>query len=123
MPIHGDELLFVYGTLRRGGSHHDLLHGAPMLGDWTSGPHFDLLDMGPYPALIGGRGRVSGEIYRIGSHMLPALDAYEGCPGDYRRERIHTPFGEAWVYLWDRPAPAVSVIPGGDWLQHLAGHN
>jgi gamma-glutamylcyclotransferase (GGCT)/AIG2-like uncharacterized protein YtfP len=118
--MQGNELLFVYGTLRRGGSHHRLLDGAELLGAWASGPHYDLLDMGPYPALVSGQRRVIGEVYRIERGMLPALDVYEGCPGDYRRERITTPFGEAWLYLWDRPAPAAPVIASGDWLRHLA---
>lgn len=115
----GDVLIFVYGTLRQGGSHHHLLKDAQRLGDWASGPYYDLIDMGAYPALVPGSGTVIGEVYRIGDGMLPALDAYEGCPGDYRRERIHTPYGEAWVYLWDRPAPPVPVVAGGDWLRYL----
>ncbi len=114
------ELLFVYGTLRRGGSHHRLLGDAELLGAWVSRPHYRMLDMGPYPALVMGDEAVAGEVYRIDSDMLPSLDAYEGCPGDYCRERADTPFGVAWVYLWDRPLPAVSVVRGGDWLKHLA---
>lgn len=114
------DLLFVYGTLRRGGSHHRLLGDAEHLGAWRSGPHYRMLDMGPYPALVQGEATVAGEIYRIRPEMLPMLDAYEGCPGDYRRERIDTEFGMAWVYLWDRVAPTAAAIPGGDWLRHLA---
>jgi len=52
MPMHGDELIFVYGTLRHGGSHHRLMAEALLLGDWISGPQYDLLDMGAYPALM-----------------------------------------------------------------------
>jgi gamma-glutamylcyclotransferase (GGCT)/AIG2-like uncharacterized protein YtfP len=117
--MRADTLIFVYGTLRHGGSHHRLMEGAELLGGWTSGPHYDLLDMGAYPALVPGSGTVAGEVYRIEQGMLPALDVYEGCPGDYRREHVRTPYGEAWVYLWDRPAPAVPVVMGGDWLRYL----
>ena len=118
--MDANELLFVYGTLRRGGSHHRLLGDAGLLGTWVSGPHYRVLDMGPYPALVMGDAPVVGEVYRIGPDMLPALDAYEGCPGDYHRARAETPFGAAWVYLWDRPPPAVPSVRGGDWLRHLA---
>jgi gamma-glutamylcyclotransferase (GGCT)/AIG2-like uncharacterized protein YtfP len=118
--MHGDELIFVYGTLRHGGSHHRLMAEALLLGDWISGPQYDLLDMGAYPALVPGSGTVIGEVYRIERGMLPALDVYEGCPGDYRRERIPTSYGEAWIYLWDRPSPAVSAVAEGDWLRYLA---
>ena len=119
ISIDANELLFVYGTLRRGGSHHDLLGGAEWLGTWVSGTHYRMLDMGPYPALVMGDEAVAGEVYRIESDMLMALDAYEDCPGDYHRERVDTTYGAAWVYLWDRPLPAVPVVHGGDWLRHL----
>jgi len=120
--MDASDLLFVYGTLRRGGSHHRLLAGAGFLGAWISGPHYRMLDMGSYPALVEGDGAMAGEVYRIDPDMLPALDAYEGCPGDYRRGSVDTPYGAAWVYLWDRPVPPVPVVAGGDWLGHLAGH-
>ena len=118
--MHGDDLIFVYGTLRRGGSHHRLLDGARMLGPWTSGPHYNMLDRRIEWDLLSQKERVIGEVYRIEHGMLPALDAYEGCPGDYRRVRITTPYGEAWLYLWDRAAPPAPVVPGGDWLRHLS---
>jgi gamma-glutamylcyclotransferase (GGCT)/AIG2-like uncharacterized protein YtfP len=113
-------LLFVYGTLRRGGGHHHLLGDAEYLGTWVSGPHYRMLDMGQYPALVMGGGTVAGEVYRIHRDILPALDLYEGCPGDYQRVGVETPYGEAWVYLWDRGVPAVPVIRDGDWLGRLA---
>ncbi|MDQ2695481.1 MAG: gamma-glutamylcyclotransferase [Pseudomonadota bacterium] len=109
--------VFVYGTLRRGGSNHRWLRGAPRLGAHRTAAQFTLLDLGPYPAAVaGGRTALRGEVYAVDAARLALLDRLEDCPREYRRQRIPTPFGAAWIYLYRRPAPGAPRIASGDWL-------
>jgi gamma-glutamylcyclotransferase (GGCT)/AIG2-like uncharacterized protein YtfP len=74
-------LLFVYGSLKRGGLHHEELGGAPFLGEAETAPGFRLEPWGEYLALVpapGTNGRVPGELFDIPSELLPELDAFEG---------------------------------------------
>jgi gamma-glutamylcyclotransferase (GGCT)/AIG2-like uncharacterized protein YtfP len=108
--------LFVYGTLLRGEVNHDRLAGASFLGEARTEPAFDLVDLGPYPALVrGGRTAVLGELYAVPRPLLAALDRFEGHP--YRRGRIHLDDGrrvDAYLYP---PALAAGLprVPGGSW--------
>jgi gamma-glutamylcyclotransferase (GGCT)/AIG2-like uncharacterized protein YtfP len=43
--------LFVYGTLKRGGSRHSLLEGCPFLGHALA-RGFALYDLGAYPGIV-----------------------------------------------------------------------
>lgn len=114
MPF--SDLVFVYGTLRRGEYNHRYLSGARRRGVYRTSPGYTLLDLGDYPAVIsGGRTAIVGEVYAINDALLNRLDRLEGYPHEYTRERISTPYGPAWIYLY-RHHPAHSpVIPGGDW--------
>ena len=115
MPFH--DSVFVYGTLRRGGSNHDLLRSARRLGEHRTQPVFTMLDIGPYPGVVtGGSDAILGEVYRITPAMLRHLDRLEDYPRSYGRERIPTPWGEAWIYLFRPGGGRWARIPGGDWF-------
>jgi gamma-glutamylcyclotransferase (GGCT)/AIG2-like uncharacterized protein YtfP len=88
-------LVFVYGTLMRGAASHDVLvrAGARFVGVARTAALRTLVDLGPYPALLPAdatrdRTAVQGEIYEVGPEALGELDAFEGCPKLYRRERV-----------------------------------
>ncbi|MCL4795102.1 MAG: gamma-glutamylcyclotransferase [Bryobacteraceae bacterium] len=111
--------LFAYGTLRSGGPRHAVLRRARparVVEAWAPGR---LLDLGEYPGLIEGRGRVAGELFEFDSleALLPLLDEIEGAR--FRRAQIvvETAAGEftAWAYLWAGPRGAGPVIASGDW--------
>ena len=70
------DLLFAYGTLMRGYRLHRVLaRGATYL---TEGHvRGALLDLGRYPGLVDGRGRVRGEVYRLDDPELLAQQARE----------------------------------------------
>lgn len=93
------QLLFVYGTLKRGHDNHRHLAGAVYAGEaLMSG--VDLHDLGPFPMAILGEGRVLGELYRVGEIELARLDRFEGVPRLYRREQRPLSDGRpAWIYL------------------------
>jgi gamma-glutamylcyclotransferase (GGCT)/AIG2-like uncharacterized protein YtfP len=76
--------LFVYGSLKRGGLHHDELEalGALFVGEAETLPGYRLEALGEYLALVavspGAPGVVQGELFEVPEAQLPALDAFEG---------------------------------------------
>ena len=64
--------LFVYGSLKAGGSAHLLLNGALAEAGGTL-EHVDLIEFDAYPMLRAGSARVDGEVYRIPDSLWPAL--------------------------------------------------
>lgn len=84
-------LLFVYGTLKRGGSNHGWLEGQIVLGPASTAPGFTLYSLGKYPGLVADaadRDGVVGELWSVDAACLARLDAFEGVPeGLYVRER------------------------------------
>ena len=76
-------LLFVYGTLKRGGKYHDYLEEAELVEEQAvaKGTLYDT-GMG-YPALVlTGASLVKGEIYDIPDVLWPALDYLEDYSGN-----------------------------------------
>jgi gamma-glutamylcyclotransferase (GGCT)/AIG2-like uncharacterized protein YtfP len=97
--------LFVYGSLRRGGSNHRELSGARFLGETRTAANYALARIGEYPALVAGTENVSGELYAVDDALLEELDAFEG--EAYIRGLIHLENG--------RPAVAYRLrTPRGD---------
>lgn len=113
-------LLFVYGTLRRGGGKDGLLEGARFLRPAiVSG---SLYDLGHYPALVlDGRAIVHGEVWRCPTGALAAIDAYEGVDeGLFERVRVDIGSeGLAWTYvagpLLITRLGAHNLVPSGRW--------
>jgi gamma-glutamylaminecyclotransferase len=101
-------LVFVYGTLKRGGSNHAHLAGQRYLGDARTAPGFTLYSLGDYPGLVHAAtdtAGVSGELWQVDAPCLAALDHLEGvAEGLYARVPIQlaTPPGEQIVetYLY-----------------------
>jgi gamma-glutamylcyclotransferase (GGCT)/AIG2-like uncharacterized protein YtfP len=98
--------LFVYGSLKRAGRHHDELENARFLGEVETVPGYALEPLGEYLALVarpGDRGRVKGELFELSEtdpSLLAALDEFEG--DAYVREEValsHVKYGFALAYL------------------------
>jgi gamma-glutamylcyclotransferase (GGCT)/AIG2-like uncharacterized protein YtfP len=77
--------LFVYGSLKRGGRHHEELRDARFLGEARTASGFDLVPVelsgGSYLALVTAPGKpssVPGELFEVPVELLPALDDFEG---------------------------------------------
>ncbi len=112
-------LVFVYGTLRKGEHNHHFLSTAEFLGHHQTDAQFALYDLGPYPALSTGQQVIQGEVYLIDNDTLVALDKLEDVPVEYRRETIATPFGQAWIYLYQDTEQLTEEIASGDWCQRV----
>lgn len=111
-----NSLVFVYGTLRRDQVNHHLLQGARYLGHHITGPYYKMLDLGAYPGVVkGGRIRIQGEVYEVGSRDRVRLDLLEGYPVAYSRELIPTPWGRTWIYIYRGPRQDRKRIASGSW--------
>ena len=121
--------LFVYGTLRpclAGLEQQRLIAELAVAGPATV-PGV-LYDIGPYPALVAGRGTVHGDLLTVcDDRQLALLDAYEETSGDdplYRRElTVATrPDGTtvpAWTYFYQRPLAGARVVASGDYREAI----
>lgn len=105
-----DQLIFVYGTLKRGYHNHYLMQGASFLG---TGHTIEKYAMYKHvvPYVIKGRPvtRVHGEIYAIQKSILETLDLFEGNPVWNFRELVEVILDadgaqvSAWMYFNDTP--------------------
>ncbi|WP_295532260.1 gamma-glutamylcyclotransferase [uncultured Pseudacidovorax sp.] len=122
--------VFVYGTLRRGGSNDIHRFGLPAPRFRGTGHIAGVLyDLGPYPGvLLGGEGRVVGEVYEVVPEVERALDALEEVrdddEGEYRRRQALAVLDDGrqvacLVYeIHPRRARERPVIASGDWIAH-----
>lgn len=120
--------VFVYGTLRAGG-RNDIARFRPQperVGDaMIAGT---LYDIGAYPgAVLGGTGRIRGEVYRIDTEVEAALDRLEGVEedgsGEYRKREAVVDVGAAQLtcLVYEIHSDRIvgrPVITDGDWLHH-----
>jgi gamma-glutamylcyclotransferase (GGCT)/AIG2-like uncharacterized protein YtfP len=117
-PASRSFVLFVYGTLLSGESSHELLRSARPLGASKTAPAFDLVDLGPYPALVpGGSTSVVGELYEVSVEALSAIDVYEEHPVFFKRTTIPLEDGsQAHAYVLEPDqVRGRRRIRSGDW--------
>ena len=135
-----NQLLFVYGTLRRlcGSHYHQILNKHA---DFISEAHFQgcLFNVSHYPAVIDSKDPeklVLGEVYKLNDPKLvfDLLDDYEECcakfsePHEYKRElrTIHLDQHQttiAWIYLYNLPTKDLIQINSGNYLHYLLNQN
>jgi len=117
--------VFVYGTLKKGYALHSVLKNATFLGKSTM--EGTLINLGPFPALLrvvkaSSPGVVKGELYKINSSVLAALDIVEAEGHLYNRVMVKTTGGMAWTYEL-REVPdnwGNSIIESGEWTNENA---
>lgn len=108
--------VFVYGTLLKGERNHNyFLHDSTCLGTATlSG--YDMYDLGTYPGIVSGSGRVKGEVYEVSEETLRGLDYLEGEGSLYIRKQaeVTTEKGEvilAYIYVYNHSISGYKRIP------------
>jgi len=120
-------VVFVYGTLRGGGSNHFRMERARFVGaarvrgrlyriDWYPGLVFD--SEGDW---------ISGELYAVDAVLLAELDEFEGLAVgeasgcEYRRVQVMADSGSgavpAWAWEWLGPVEEARRLAGGDWIE------
>ncbi len=122
------ELVFIYGTLRRGGSNDFRMAGAEFITSGTITGRMYRIDWYPGLVLDEAGGEIHGEVYAVGLELLSALDVFEGLSAgemegiEYRR--VQTPVIQknscmltAWVWEWLGGTEESQRISDGDWLK------
>ncbi len=108
--------IIVYGSLRRKQGNSHWMTNAQWLGDHQI-DGFDLYNLGHYPGVVAGTGTVYCEVYRIDASTLAELDALRCKNGEYKRQLTQTPYGSAWLYVYQRSITGRDRIASGDWLK------
>lgn len=115
--------LFVYGTEMAGEREHALLQGADLLGEVRTAPSYTLVDLGPYPALLGrGTASIAGELYLIDRKLRFALDVKREVPVLFHRITVVLGDGtQAEAYaMKDEQVRGKRRLAHGDWRQRFA---
>ncbi len=114
--------IFVYGTLKRGGSNHPVLAGQKFLGEARTARGYVLHSLGDFPGMVRTDPpdrQVAGEVWLVDPAGHALLDELEGvAEGLYERVavQLEAPFadGRTESYLYRRSLEGRPII-GGVW--------
>lgn len=103
--LPSSQLVFVYGSLKRGHKLHYLLESQLSLGTAVTQPLYRLFDLGSYPGIIEWPEglTIHGEVYHVDSDCLAQLDEVEGVAERlYVRRRIslQSPIEDKAIHAW-----------------------
>lgn len=105
--------VFVYGSLKKGQGNHPLLAHGEFLGRDTITGQYTMVSFGGFPAVCHDSSvvadQVVGEVYEVDQDTFLTLDALEGHPRWYKREKLTTDHLKvrAWIYL--QPESAIAT--------------
>jgi gamma-glutamylcyclotransferase (GGCT)/AIG2-like uncharacterized protein YtfP len=101
-------LVFVYGTLKRGGVNHAWLEAQQFVAEARTVPAYRMFDLGGYPGMVRSTDGISiqGEIWSVDEAGLARLDVLEDTAGG-EYERVVVPLEgeqatlrvEGYIYL------------------------
>jgi gamma-glutamylaminecyclotransferase len=103
--INVPQLIFVYGSLKRGYALNNLLGGQCYLSDAITAPLYRLVDLGTYPGLVDWPDglAVRGEVFRVDFDCLLRLDEAEGVTERHYVRRnviLQENFSDRDVHAW-----------------------
>lgn len=84
-------LIFVYGTLKRGGTNHGWMVGQRFVAEAATEPLYRLYALDGYPGMVSSSDGISirGELWEVDDAGLARLDLLEDTDGgEYIRERV-----------------------------------
>ena len=117
-------LVFVYGTLRRGGARAMSIRfpNSKFIAD--AKVNGSLYDLGAYPGLLLNESNslVVGEVYEVDDEVLNELDDIEAS-SYYSRKQVEISLGthrkECWIYEPNPESYSLhTLIPSGDWIEY-----
>lgn len=122
------QLVFIYGSLRRGGSNHFRMAGAEFIASGTITGRMYRIDWYPGLVLDEAGDEIHGEVYSVGPELLSALDVFEGFSAgetqgsEYRRVQTTVVQQDsstltAWVWEWLGLVDESQRVSDGDWLK------
>jgi gamma-glutamylaminecyclotransferase len=123
-----EQLVFVYGTLKKGFSNHRLLASSELLGRARTVKKYAMYSTGlPIVVKEEAASTIFGELYRVDEVTLVYLDSLEGHPDWYRREEVEVLVDDkgggqhlekAWIYFsLDKRG---TLVPSGEYLKKWA---
>jgi len=93
-------LVFVYGSLKKGYSNHEVLDDSTFIGDHVTDEKYTMLSMGAFPCVDdGGVAAIHGEVYAVTDEILKNLDILEGVPRFFKRKMLRSSYGEIVMYV------------------------
>ena len=117
-------LVFVYGTLRRGGGRAMPVRFPDAKFIAEAEVSGSLYDLGAHLGLLLDESGASvvGEVYEVGDETLNELDEFEAS-SNYRRRQVETSLGTrrmaCWTYVPDPEFHSPrTLITSGDWIEH-----
>lgn len=122
------EIVFVYGTLRRGGSNHFRMAAAKFVSSATLTGRLYRVHWYPGLVLDEAGDEIHGDLYEVDQDTLAILDVFEGLSAgeiegtEYRRLKTEvvlqdSSVREAWVWEWIGATDEVKRLSDGDWLK------
>jgi gamma-glutamylcyclotransferase (GGCT)/AIG2-like uncharacterized protein YtfP len=117
-------LVFVYGSLRRGGAGAMSIRFPKSRFVAEAKVSGSLYDLGAYPGLIldESASLVVGEVYEVDDEILKQLDDFESSSHYWRKQvkiSLGTHIKKCWVYA---PNPEAfskqTLITSGDWIEY-----
>jgi len=117
------EIVFVYGTLKRGFSNHVLLLNQKFLGNGVTVDKYVMYANGiPYVSDMFKSSEISGELYQVSKSALHYMDLLEGHPEWYIRKKTSIKYIDksgnhkkinAWLYFNDNIPNNAKLIEQG----------
>lgn len=114
-------LVAVYGTLRKGfGNYSTYLDndGVKYLGEDLTKKEYTMYSINSgFPGVVHkGKTAITIEVFEIlEPSIISSLDALEGYPRMYVKEKINTKYGKATIYIWNYETNIYPTIVSGDW--------
>ncbi|QVL30640.1 gamma-glutamylcyclotransferase [Telmatocola sphagniphila] len=104
------QLLFVYGTLKRGLQNQHFLDEQKFVAEVKTLPHYRIYHFGWHPGMIEVSAQglaVRGEIYEVDEQALSKMDEYEEVPTFFiRKPVLILGFENVDAYYFNREIPA-----------------
>lgn len=123
-------LVAVYGSLLSGLGNHSVMKRAEgkLVGEFTTPAEYTMVSLGGFPGLHKqGSTAIKVEVYEVKESGLKGpLDSLEGYNEDdpsrsfYIREKIQTPYGDAWIYFYNGTShiDVNRIVESGDWKDY-----
>lgn len=109
--------IFVYGTLMKGQSNHRaFLKDGCFIGNGMI-EEYDMYDLGYFPGIVSGTGKVYGEVYSVTPEELKRIDRLEGEGSLYKKEKTTVRMADkseisAFVYVYLNNVDGCKLIHG-----------
>ena len=110
-------LIAVYGSLKKGYFNEAYLKGSEYIGEIVTEPTYELVDFGPYPAVLeGGTTGIHCEVYKVDKATLLSIARMEMVAG-YEVRVVDTKYGKVCfcVCTYDK-CIGYDRVASGKWI-------